>query len=825
MRKKSKLIFTAFFAWVSMTPCKVKSQVFIKEYDVDTYTGSTDSYEHFSQNFDLMGGNYVIGGGKTFSSEKDPIMFRIDPNGTVIGNAKRYPLSGSQRNVHVISIPSLSNVGNMGYLLCGITNTYESNFFIKTNNVGTVVWSKKITFTNANSLNLAMKIAMAKQAANQDIYIAGDLTLLNNDEIDNREVVVLKLDHTNGAVKWCKSFQISGSLTDLRVTGFLEGGDGRFHVYGESRNSSGSFILTFTENSSGIINTYSTKVINLKHGSQILNNNLYALLYSNGNFYCGGEVTHATSGSSSYIFKLNSSLNSPKSLADLSNSSSNYYGNKSSILTHLSLNNAGLLGTGVLTNGSSNVPFTLLLDSDGTPISSDVLSTEMRTPRTAIDCLVDLDNNGFVTLNQRANGNKKLRFSRYNVLAKTACEASGINASSSYGTSVEVSSPSTIMFSRSYESLNQGVTPSNIAMAPELICEQSCSASTPGPITTSTGSASFCAGDPFSLIAPTGYSAYLWLHNGNMIGNTSSVSISAGGSYVVFLTDVAGCVSQQSININMISGCEVSTAPSNISYCSLEPFNQTIGWETNPLAGCLGAYTFAWSYNGNSISDIDWNATFMGPGTYVVSAITPCGTQTYTITVSDQLMSFVGSYIALPNLISYPQPTFGAFYTPPAGYLYDWEVINLTTSAVFTGTSSTITIGSYNPDDYLQVTLTLLDPNHCATYSNTITWSKNSPKINFVSPAEFENETERKNNSISVSPNPTTGVFNIDLPTFDPETSNSVNVYNSLGERLIQFQLNANQSQIDLTGHENGIYILVYSNGVNSEVIRIAKTN
>ncbi len=69
------------------------------------------------------------------------------------------------------------------------------------------------------------------------------------------------------------------------------------------------------------------------------------------------------------------------------------------------------------------------------------------------------------------------------------------------------------------------------------------------------------------------------------------------------------------------------------------------------------------------------------------------------------------------------------------------------------------------------------------------------------------NNSNIKNNEISICPNPTNGNFTLKLNTTD-ETKKQIELTNLLGEIIFKQEINNNESQININNFDNGIYFL-----------------
>ncbi|MBL0330154.1 MAG: T9SS type A sorting domain-containing protein [Bacteroidetes bacterium] len=79
---------------------------------------------------------------------------------------------------------------------------------------------------------------------------------------------------------------------------------------------------------------------------------------------------------------------------------------------------------------------------------------------------------------------------------------------------------------------------------------------------------------------------------------------------------------------------------------------------------------------------------------------------------------------------------------------------------------------------------------------------------------------------LSVYPNPTNGLTTIAIDNFDATNTNyKLVLYNSVGQLMQQLDVTSNKTDIDLSDYKNGLYILSFSDGVNTSVVRISKIN
>lgn len=171
--------------------------------------------------------------------------------------------------------------------------------------------------------------------------------------------------------------------------------------------------------------------------------------------------------------------------------------------------------------------------------------------------------------------------------------------------------------------------------------------------------------------------------------------------------------------------------------------------------------------------------------------VTPSGAIVYTITTgakSSQAHRYSPCYINNTAPIQPTITTSGSDLTTASATTYQWyyngNIINGATSQNYTPTQSGIYV------------VRTTDANGCVyVYSPGYAYST----------ATKNDELQGKN--ISVFPNPSTGIFDIDL-NFSNPNSMRVIVYNVIGKEVMSLE---NSSRIDLSDFTNGIYTLSIS--------------
>lgn len=806
----------------------------IRDYDLNFYgpgSGGTQT-EFEAQHFTKSGNFYFVGGGKNFGTLatplQDPVIVKLNANGTLAGLSQRYVMTGTQHSTHITAIES-SIASNAGYLLSGISGApgddYVSNFLIKTDQSGNVIWKKSFRLTNSVGTKIALRIKQVLQIANGRVLIVGVLHN-GNTTSSGTEMTIIRLDPFTGNFDWYKTYRHpSGSIADgLTPIGILEGPPGKIVIHGRTTQNhpSSSFIFSFQDSPTHGPALANLKMVGLNHqGILPALSTIESMHYYQGGYIVGGhesKIVSPISYQQIYLFRLNSNLDDPKSLNNIDDKTSSYLNGLSPHLTHITSNANGLILSGSLnTTGKS---FVMLLGTTGSVINAQKGNVNIESSNTSVDCFTE-PSGSFSTLHQCNDPAKKTRFTKYSSIGFAPCQNLNVPTSDPFNDNITIIDQAPLSASRLMEVLSPPtVTPQNFVVSVETICEGCSEAPVSGPITTSTGQNMLC-GSPLTLNAPTGFSNHIWTLNGNAAGNGASINISEGGVYTVYMLDENGCQTQQTITITDYNGCSITHCPPDVVYCSLSPANiPTIGWNSNPLINCTGKWSFKWYYNGNLISGSSYNTPFQGPGLYSVVVLTPCGSTTCNINVTDQLIEYINHPSAQPIFATLvPGPTFSAAITPPAGFTYSWVVNNLTTLVQQTGTSNNIVVNSYATGDSLKVTLILTDISKCKTYRNTLIYVVPAlPKMSL-------NINETKDNfigeSFQIFPNPANDKISITINGFDLSKKYKANIY-SINDLIIKtIPVNKNAQIIDLDDIQNGVYIIELTEGQSSSKSRL----
>jgi len=171
----------------------------------------------------------------------------------------------------------------------------------------------------------------------------------------------------------------------------------------------------------------------------------------------------------------------------------------------------------------------------------------------------------------------------------------------------------------------------------------------PPVITATPATTSICSGTPTTLTA-TGGVTYLW--SNNQTGSSTTVSPTTTTSYYVTGTDANGCQASDVVIVNVLPG---TTAL----------FTYTLNGVTAQFTNqSSGAVTYSWNFGDSSPTSSLQNPSHVytqnGVYTVTLTVTGPCGTSTYTQTITITQVGIVDADLA--NTLSiYPNPNGGVF--------------------------------------------------------------------------------------------------------------------------------------------------------------------
>ena len=285
-----------------------------------------------------------------------------------------------------------------------------------------------------------------------------------------------------------------------------------------------------------------------------------------------------------------------------------------------------------------------------------------------------------------------------------------------------------------------------------------------------------CGNPPYSV---------LW-SNGNTLTTLTNV---ATGVYSVIITDNANNTVYDTITVSGPSSAIQISATTTDAKCNFE----SSGSISVNVTGSTPPYTYKWQ-NGSSGADINNIAA----GMHLFSV-----TDSFGCVYKD---SFLISQPAVLNMqVSKTDDATGNCSgtatsaavggTPPYTYLWDDD------SQQTTATATNLCAGLYK--------VKLLDNNLCAL--NRAVYVQNTVGI----------KSADNNSVISISPNPSnTGIFTINIENNELDNIH-FNLYNSLGELLLQQKIISKKQNIDLSKYAQGVYYLHIANNNKSKVYKL----
>lgn len=337
--------------------------------------------------------------------------------------------------------------------------------------------------------------------------------------------------------------------------------------------------------------------------------------------------------------------------------------------------------------------------------------------------------------------------------------------------------------------------------------------------------------------------------------STPGVTITCGKHYKVFL---------------FVRNCGADVITSKIIYINCMPVIQTSppiticqGQSTTLSVSYKGStnYTVVWK----SISPTE-QTLYNGPVSNSSINVTPSVTTNYQVTMTDNVtgcsstasvtvtVSSINPIFAITNTTNPGYYTISATpvdlngYNTPSGFQYGWTIEELNglgnpyygissisgttcwwnypTSETFLGFVSTGT-GTYTqspgpacgsvPGKFLynhtyRITRLVLN-NFCTPkqYSTIITTTKSGQVITYEDKnapdmTDQFGEAKAETDNITIFPNPSTGIFTIEFE--EGADASSIEVTNSLGQKVKSFEVKGERSELNLKGYTKGIYIV-----------------
>lgn len=317
-----------------------------------------------------------------------------------------------------------------------------------------------------------------------------------------------------------------------------------------------------------------------------------------------------------------------------------------------------------------------------------------------------------------------------------------------------------------------GVGTYNVTTTDAFGCEYidtvSIAALNASPSVSISGKDTICGSETTTLDAGAGFSAYAWGSG----ATTQTITVNTTGTYMVTITDANGCVNDASYDIFAYGTITLSTSKVDVT---CEGGND--GVASGTATGGASGFTYEWNDGSTNSANIGVEA-----GSYVVTATDAAGCfATDTVEVGFLFASPAFSF-AQANVAGEASVTVNAGGAFDA---YNWSNGATTASVTFTNS------GTYS--------LTVSDTNGCST-TDTITVEIWPLGVNQVEAT-----------SMSVYPNPSTGLFNLSLNNV-PADQIEIIVMNLNGQVVTTTSAKASNGVVtdvvDLSNQAAGVYLL-----------------
>jgi hypothetical protein len=297
----------------------------------------------------------------------------------------------------------------------------------------------------------------------------------------------------------------------------------------------------------------------------------------------------------------------------------------------------------------------------------------------------------------------------------------------------------------------------------------------PSPTLTANGG-TICSGQSFT-INPSGASTYTFSSGSNIVTPTVLTSYSVTG------TSTAGCISATPAIVSVSVNPTPTITVNNGAIC--------VGQSFTLIPSGANTYTFS---SGNSTVSPTTSTTYSISGTNLSGCVTT------TPAISNVTVNALPLIIATTNnsLICSGQ---SATLTSSGANTFTW-------SNSVTGNNSVV-----SPTVNTTYTVMGTDVNGCNN-SATVTQSV-SVCTGFVKSSGVET------NLITIYPNPSTGIFNINC-NIDSDIL-VLEVYNALGQKILDQKILSENTSVDLSKYAKGIYYLKVNAADKQEVFKLIK--
>lgn len=279
-----------------------------------------------------------------------------------------------------------------------------------------------------------------------------------------------------------------------------------------------------------------------------------------------------------------------------------------------------------------------------------------------------------------------------------------------------------------------------------------------------------------ATLSATGASTYSW---NNGITNNVSFAVLATSTYTVTGTDVNGCINTDDVTITANALPNVN-AGNNIEQCG----------DQNVTLNASGAVAYSWN---NGVTDgVAFNSPF-GTTAYIVTGVDATGCSNTDIVLVTINTIPVATATAVDAL---------TITATPANASYQW---------IDCATNNPI-LGATNP------TFTATVNGSYAVIVTGVGGCSDTSACVIVDEVGLTSLTDEM--SMNVYPNPTNGKLNISLSSVE---SANIQVFDAQGKLIVTIKDALNESIIDLSNVEPGVYMIHMNSGNSTAVHRVIK--
>jgi hypothetical protein len=295
--------------------------------------------------------------------------------------------------------------------------------------------------------------------------------------------------------------------------------------------------------------------------------------------------------------------------------------------------------------------------------------------------------------------------------------------------------------------------------------------------TISVNSGTICTGQSFTMV-PSGATTYTYSNGTDVVSPTADATYSVSG------TDANGCVSSTAAVSNVTVNALPTISVNSGAICTGQSFTMVP----------TGASTYTYS-SGTDVVMPTADATYSVSGTDANGCVSSTDAiSSVTVNALPMVMTSTSNTL----LCSGQTATLSAMGTTS----YTWSTTETTTDIAVTPTSTAV------------YTVTGTDVNGCV---NTTTVQQDVSLC-----TDIQSSVSNQQSSISVYPNPTGGIVNVELEILNGNNV-SIQVSNMLGEILINESVNTQHSTFNIQHFTTGVYFVKVIENNKQQVIKLIK--